>query len=317
MQEMKVEHHQYWKSLISLPFLLIGLLLTLLPPPVFAFVGYVDYVNGPSIAFSLNGQRAIVSIGKKLNEGDRIRVLKSGASVTVLLGSQRVQITDTHNNPYTVPKPPPPKNGFFTVVSNLVTDLFNWNHRTTMAMTRGIDCQQQHGTTNLRLSIPLLKAEKNAKLLAGERPLSFGWAGGSSPYEVQVYRQVNRSSKEINQLRTRFTEKCAFLKEIRLQNWNFKEGERYKVKVIDNNQQIAVGNFIVVSRRYDPRLQSTAKEIKELQASSLLRTIWFAQQRNGEWQFEAYQQFLGIDDQTHSAKILKRGLAEGVSLPTH
>jgi hypothetical protein len=311
MQDMNFAHHQKsWKWLIPLPVLLLGLLLTLAPLPIFALVGYVDYVKGPSIAFSLNGQKALIATGKQLNEGDTIRVHQSGASVTLLLGSQPIQITYTHNNPYTVPKPSPPKSGLIMAVSNWVGELFKWNRRTSLGVTRSIGCQQP---TNLRFSIPLLAAEKQAKLLAGERPLSFGWQGGTSPYDVQIYRL---NSGEVTQLQTSLTD-CASLKEVTLPIWHFKEGERYQVKVTDQSQQVAVGQFTVVSRRYDPRKKAISTETqKELQSSCLVRAIWFAQQGYGEWQLEAYQQFLGVET-THSAKILKRGLAEGSPLPTN
>jgi hypothetical protein len=325
MQYLNTRHNQeswkwlmYPKSLLARPLLkggTTGILFTLqgisvgflslLIMPVWAWVGYVDDVNGASTDFYLNGQKGRIYIGKQLNQGDKIQVLKKGASVKLLLGNESVYLTYTHKHPYTVPTPPPPKNGFLKVARHWLKGLFQFDDATTKAMTRGGSCQQKTPTP---LSIPLLQVEKNAKLLEGERQLYVGWSGGYPPYQVQIHRFINGKKTEVKNLRTTFTQTCSSLLEVALKQWVFKKGELYQLKIIDAHQQSIQGQFRVVPDFQDPRWRWSPKETEELRTSSFLRAIWLARQGYGEWNLEAYQQVGRL--KTHSARLIKRGLAE-------
>jgi hypothetical protein len=313
MQYLNTRHNQEgWKWLIYLQGILVGFL-SLLIMPVWAWVGYVDDVNGASTDFYLNGQKWGIYIGKQLNQGDEIQVLKKGASVTLLLGNESVYLNYTHKHSYIVPNPSPPKSGFLKVARHWLMALFKSDDATTKVMTRGEGCQQK--IPNPLLSIPLLQVEKNAKLLKGKRQLYVGWLGGYPPYQIQVHRFINGKKTEVTNLRTTFTQTCSSLLEVALKQWLFKEGELYQLKIIDAHQKSAQGQFRVVSNSQNPRWRWTSEKVKELQASPILQAIWLAQQGHGEWRLEAYQQVGML--KTHSARLIKRGLAEeGIPLNT-
>jgi hypothetical protein len=323
MQNLARQSTCSWRLLVSGVFfvLMVGVGMPVWGQGV---VAYIDVVNGNKGDFLINGSKKNIHSGRALKKDDLITV-KNNSSLTLILNGRTQYITDGSYKVEFVPKVG--DGGFFNNVMAWFSDLFNQEYRIRINATKSFGKNKLCKPSPL--SIPILN-NGNAKLLEGKRQLHVAWAGKPSDYQVQLYQVLNGRNKEVKELdeptiqKPRTTD-CAKLEiqEVKLKTWTFKKGERYKIKITDNNTHQSVEDtFTIVSDSEDPRFDAKFKMLTSAEGSNTkdipvtllpdfhLQASWLAQQGNGEWKLEAYQTV--VHHNSYSADLVKWGLSLGI-----
>lgn len=224
-------------------------------------------------------------------------------------GNQSENVTCKHYSPYEVKK----RDTTPSIAENMATDTKSWlttlyqhYYDTVITITKSPEF----------FSIPLLTKYKTQKVVVtkGKRVLHLGWRSGTMPYQVCVYPQ--NEDKNDWACKTSNSKQVWFEREwhpgyyqVVIRDKYKGEGIRYK-----NNGSEIKGYFRVV-KGLSPKLPK--QEAVNLKKSTMpwqatWRAVWLAQQENGVWRFEAYQQIFDLaEKQYQPALVLREGLEAG------
>jgi hypothetical protein len=145
--------------------------------------------------------------------------------------------------------------------------------------------------------IPLLTEHEIQLLVAGKRVLHFAWQGGVGPYQVGVYQE---------NLDKIVSHKKSDSKQVSFEGSWLPGYYQVIIHYHDEDSKKTIhGQFQVVTRSH-PKLSGQDALNTTLQAA------WLAQQENGVWRLEAYQQVFDFAEEKYQpALVLKKGLEAG------
>jgi|GEM_PF-999489 len=262
----------------------------------------------PSCDFSLytvkrQGQ-PLPSLPSSLQAKDVINLLPEQSILQLQLGSQSV-ITDVKYKDlaYTVHA----TGEVPTINNNLVSWLGQW-------LTQAHDNQLQQAVilrsrgetenTTAPLSITLLaKAKQEQQLVAGERLLYLTWHGGKAPFTVTLEHSGNAQVLATN-IQTQWLRQTVSL-----------SPGKYQLLLQDTQTKAAVSyQFTVVAK-----LPAVSDQLGPVNLSGdnlrlVIQATWLANQEEGKWLWEAYQQVGILADNYLPARTLKTALEQSQSI---
>ncbi len=244
------------------------------------------------------------SLPSSLQAKDVIDLLPEQSILQLQLGSQSV-ITDVKYKDlaYTVHA----TGEVPTINNNLVSWLGQWLtqanenqlQQAVILRTRG----ETENTTTLPSITLLASAPQEQQLIAGERLLELAWSGGKAPFTLTLAHAGHAQVLATN-LQTQWLRQTVSLSpgkyQLLLQDAQIKGPISYQ--------------FTVVTK-----LPSMPDELSMVNLSAnhlrlVIQSAWLANQDEGKWLWEAYQQVGMLADNYLSARTLKTALEQGQSI---
>jgi len=151
--------------------------------------------------------------------------------------------------------------------------------------------------------IPLL--DKTTKVLvAGKRTLSLTWQEGKPAYQITL-----KQGEKV------LFEQSVKDREFQLPELEFMPGE-YQLLLSDGEQRSVEHAFTVVEKlpAYPPELTDESLASLSKPARLTVQALWLANQEEGKWLFEAYQQVAEVSKDNHFAQVLQKALGNGIVL---
>ncbi|OQW93599.1 MAG: hypothetical protein BWK79_10290 [Beggiatoa sp. IS2] len=151
--------------------------------------------------------------------------------------------------------------------------------------------------------MPLL--EKTAKaLVAGKGALSLTWQKGKPEYQI-----ILKQGEKV------LFEQLVKNRAIQLPELEFMPGE-YQLLLSDGEQRQVTSFFTVVEKLPAYPLELTDESLASLSKPARLtvQALWLANQEEGKWLFEAYQQVAEVSKDNHFAQVLQKALGNGIIL---
>lgn len=296
-----------FKSVSSIFLLLLVLTTSTVAEELMQIDALVNTVNGsPQSVFQVLRKREKLEVIPMmvLQEGDWLcirqpknEVLKDEQNYVILtFGSNQSDKVTFANSPYLVTK----RGTTASIPKNVIadtkkswTDMFTHFLAEVHVLTRANE--------PVALSIPLLTKYGEQQLIAGERALHLVWQGGKAPYWVQVFQGKAKKA---------FLVKRSYAKRVQLEKRKLNVGH-YRVVVNDANGQTIEGKFQVVENLPLPLKQveqAIKANIMPEPTKLTLFAAWLAQQKQGAWKFEAYQQTVGIAKKYQPALLIRKEL---------
>lgn len=190
-------------------------------------------------------------------------------------------------------------------IPNIGVNLKNWFVGLTERHQEEVEATiiSTKGGSNQPPIMPLL--EKTTKVLvAGKRALSLTWQKGKPAYQI-----ILKQSEKV------LFETSAKDREFQLSELEFMPGE-YQLLLSDGEQRQVTSSFTVVEELpvYPPELTDESLASLSESARLTVQALWLANQEDGKWLFEAYQQVAEVSKDNHFAKVLKDALEKGIVL---
>jgi hypothetical protein len=262
----------------------------------------IEEINGSLNLFKVwrGGKKLPIFPLMVLQEGDKLDILKP--EDTSLIKNQQTYIRLTFGgnqsekviykkSPYLVKK----RDTTPSIVENIAINTKTWFRSLYEHFYNTVETRTKGGEL---FSIRLLTEHKTQLFVAGQRVLHLGWQGGIEPYQVWVYQE------NLDQM---VGPKKSDSKQVSF------EGEwlpgYYQVIIHDEGGKKTIhGQFQVVTRSHPTHPKLSGQDA----ISTTLQAAWLAQQENGVWRLEAYQQVFDFAEEKYQpALVLKKGLEAG------
>lgn len=163
-------------------------------------------------------------------------------------------------------------------------------------------------------SFPLLEVE--SRLVASEqRPISFGWCGGKSTYQLQIKVGNDWSSvKPTPEFHQLSEGKGYTLYKATLSPMKYSPDSSHQVRIVDcqngnNCKEVRTGTFKVVAKFPEPPIKDVAEQ-KKLPTN--WEAIWLAKQDQGQWKLEAYQKVANISQEENLSDWMVKAWLSGL-----
>ncbi|MBE9563252.1 MAG: hypothetical protein IMF12_10365 [Proteobacteria bacterium] len=274
----------------------IGILLSLLWSInlVAADAGWINNFNGNPDNYLIERSNETIStaVFTVLQVGDIVSVNNNRHFIELYLnGGEKVVKVKQQNSPFMITedaKVPASSSELWLWIKERFSD---W-HKLTQTQVTSEDSN--------KINMPLLSnTVEVAALTAKDRTLYLQWDGGQTPYTVEVQKRSDS-----------LTSKNSSTTMVKMDTIKFDANFSYRIKVLDSKGESFTGGFKVVEFAKMPMNDTISNSKLPVEVRQTLQAIWLAQQNDGKWAFEAYQQIAPLDDYK-PAKLLKDALANG------